>query len=39
MKLGKTLKNIDNVLAKVVEISSLLMKKSASFLSKICPVF
>ena len=47
MKLGKTLKNMGNVLAKIVKKSifstmkftSLLMKKRASFPSKICPVF
>ena len=47
MKLGKTLKNMDNDLAKNVkksilskmELTDLLMKKRASFPSKICPVF
>ena len=47
MKLGKTLKNVGNVLAKIVKKSifsimkliNLLMKKRASFSSKICPVF
>ena len=47
MKLGKTLKNMSNVHAKIVEKSifskmkfiSLLMKKRTSFTSKICPVF
>ena len=47
MKLGKTLKNMDNDLAKNVkksilskmELTGLLMKKRASFPSKICPVF
>ena len=47
MKLGKTLKNMSNVLAKPVKKSifskkrlvSLLMKKRTSFPSKICTVF
>ena len=47
MKLGKTLKNMSNVLAKPVKKSifskkrlvSLLMKKRTSFPSKICAVF
>ena len=47
MKLGKTLKNIGNVLAKIVKksivskmkLTRLLMKKHASNPSKICPVF
>ena len=47
VKLGKTLKNMDNVLAKIVkksifskmEIADLLIKKLASFPSKICSVF
>ena len=47
MKLGKTLKNVGNVLAKTVKKSifskmkliNLLMKKRVSFSSKICPVF
>ena len=47
MKLEKTSKNMGSVLAKIVKMSifgkmkltSLLMKKRASFLSKICPVF
>ena len=47
MKFGKTLKNMGNVHAKIVEKSifskmkfiSLLMKKRTSFTSKICPVF
>ena len=36
VKLGKTLKNMGDVLA---EIAGLLMKKHTSFPSKICPVF
>ena len=47
MKLRKTLKNMGNILAKIVEkfifskmkLTSLLMKKRASFPSNICPVF
>ena len=47
IKLGKTLKNMGNVLTKIVKksifskmkLTSLLMKKRASFPSKICPVF
>ena len=47
MKLGKTLKNMGNALAKILiksilskmKLTSLLMKKRASFPSKICPVF
>ena len=47
MKLGKALKNMGNVLAKIVKNSifskmkliSLLIEKRASFPSKICPVF
>ena len=47
MKLGKTLKNMGNALAKIVEksifskmkLTGLLMKKRASFPSKNCPVF
>ena len=47
VKLGKTLKNKSNVLGKIVKnpvfskmkLSGLLMKKGASFPSKICPVF
>ena len=47
MKLGKTLKNMGNVLAKIVKksifskikLTSLLVKKRASFPSKNCPVF
>ena len=47
MKLGKFLKNMGNDLAKIVkkyffskkEFICLLMKKGASFPSKICPVF
>ena len=47
MKLGKTLKNMGNALAKIVEksifskmkLTGLLMKKRASFPSKYCPVF
>ena len=47
MKLGKTPKNMGNVLAKIVKksifgkmkLTSLLMKKRVSILSKICPVF
>ena len=47
MKLGKTLKNMSNVLAKPVKksifskkrLASLLMKKRTSFPSKICTVF
>ena len=43
----KTLKNMGNVFAKIVtksifskmKLTTLLMKKSASFSSKICPVF
>ena len=47
MKLGKTLKNMGNVLAKIVKksifskmkLTGLLMKKRTSFPSKIFPVF
>ena len=47
MKLGKTLKNMGNVLAKIMKksifskmkLTSLLMKKRASFPSNIFPVF
>ena len=47
MKLVKTLKNMGNALAKIVnksifnkeKLASLLMKKRASFPLKICPVF
>ena len=47
MKLGKTLKNMGNVLAKIMKksifskmkLTSLLMKKQASFPSQICPAF
>ena len=47
MKLGKTLKNMGSVLAKIVKryffskmkLTSLLIKKRASFPSNICPVF
>ena len=47
MKLGKALKNMGNILAKIVEkfifskmkLTSLLMKKRAPFPSNICPVF
>ena len=47
MKLGKTLKNMGNVLAKIakncifskMKLTSLLMKKGALFHSKVCPVF
>ena len=47
MKLGKTLKNMGNALAKIVKksifskmkLTSLLMKKRSSFPSMICPVF
>ena len=47
VKLGNTLKNMGNVLAKIVQnsifskmkLTGLLMKKRASFPSKICPVF
>ena len=47
MKLEKTLKNMDNVLAKIVKksifskmkLTGLLTKKCASFPSNICPVF
>ena len=47
MKLGETLKNMGNILAKIVEkfifskmkLTSLLMKKHASFPSNIYPVF
>ena len=47
MKLGKTLKNMGNVLAKIVKksvfskmkLANLLMKKRGSFHSKIYPVF
>ena len=47
VKLGKTLKNVGNVLAKTVKksifskmkLASLLMKKRASVPSKICPVY
>ena len=47
MKFGKTLKNMSNIEAKIVKkfifskmkIIGLLMKKRASFPSKICPAF
>ena len=47
MKLGKTLKNMGNVQAKIVKksifskvkLTGLLMKKCASFPSRICLVF
>ena len=47
MKLGKTLKNMGNVLAKIVKrfifskmkLTGLPMKKRGSFLSKICAAF
>ena len=47
MKLGKTFKNMGNVLAKIVKksvfskmkLTILLTKKRASFPSKNCPVF
>ena len=47
VKLGNTLKNMSNVLAKIVQnsifskmkLTDLPMKKRASFPSKICPVF
>ena len=47
MKLGKALKNMSNVLPKIVKklvfskmkLAGLLMKKHASFPSKICPAF
>ena len=47
MKLRKTLKNMSNVLAKIVKksifskikLAGLLMKKRASYPTKICPVF
>ena len=47
MKLRKTFKNMGNVLAKImkksifskIKLAGLLMKKRASFSTKICPVF
>ena len=47
MKLGKTLKNMNSVLAKVVrksvfgklKFAGSLMKKRSLFPSKICPIF
>ena len=47
MKLGKTLKDMGNVPAKIVKksifskmkLTSLLLKKRALFPSKICPIF
>ena len=47
LKLGNTLKNMGNVIVKIVKksifskikLADLLMKRNASFHSKICPVF